>query len=94
MADKYNPQSLKEDAIIKKIILDTAVDVQSALQLLISKDLITVEELNQMREKVRNLPKYKASYDVINKINDAANLYEKDPNTYLKALFEEKLKGR
>lgn len=93
MADKYNPQSLKEDAIIKKTILDTAVDVQSALQLLISKDLITLEELNQMREKVRNLPKYKASYDVINNIADAANLYKKDPNAYLKALFEEKLKG-
>jgi hypothetical protein len=94
MADKYNPQSLKEDAIIKKTILDTAVDVQSALQLLISKDLITIEELNQMREKVKNLPKYKASYEVINKINNAANLYENDPQAYLKALFEEKLNGR
>lgn len=94
MADKYNPQSLKEDAIIKKIILDTAVDVQSTLQLLVSKDLITVEELNQMREKVKNLPKYKASYSVIEKINDAVNLYENDPNAYLKALFEEKLKGK
>lgn len=94
MADKYNPQSLKEDAVIKKVILDTAVDIQSALQLLVSKDLITVEELNQMREKVKNLPKYKASYNVIDKINDAVNLYENDPNAYLKALFEEKLKGR
>lgn len=94
MADKYNPQSLKEDAVIKKIILDTAVDIQSALQLLVSKDLITIEELNQMREKVKNLPKYKASYSVIDKINDAVNLYENDPNAYLKALFEEKLKGR
>lgn len=94
MADKYHPQSLKEDAIIKKIILDTAVDVQSVLQLLVSKDLITVEELNQMREKVKNLPKYKASYDVIDKINDAVDLYENDPNAYLKALLEEKLKGK
>ena len=92
MADKYNPQSLKEDAVTKKIILDTAVDIQSVLQLLVSKDLITVEELNQMREKVRNLPKYKASYSVIDKINDAVNLYENDPTAYLKALFNEKMK--
>jgi hypothetical protein len=34
------------------------------------------------------------SYSVIDKINDAVNLYENDPNAYLKALFEEKLKGR
>ena len=94
MADKYNPKELKEDAILKKLILDTAVDVQCALQLLISKDVITKAELDEMRGKVRNIPKYRASYEAINKINQAADLYENDPQAYLRALMEEKLRGR
>lgn len=93
MADIYDPKNLKEDAAQKKLMLDTAVDVQVALQLLIEKNIITQDELNTWRERVRKFPKYKASYEVVKGILDTAELYEKDPNAYLKVLMEAKLRG-
>lgn len=87
------PEELKEDAVLKKTIIDTAVDVQSALQLLIAKEVITVDELNEMRAKVKKIPKYSASYQYINEIAATANLFEKDPQAYLKAMFEAKMRG-
>ena len=94
MADKYKPESLKEDAAMKQTIVNTAIDIQSVLQLLIHKEIITLDELNEMREKVKTLPKYKASLQYIQNINNAADLYEKDPQAYLKALFNEKLNNK
>ena len=93
MADIYDPKNLKEDAAQKKLMLDTAVDVQVALQLLIEKNIITQDELNTWRERVRKFPKYKASYEMVKGILNAAELYEKDPNAYLKLLMEAKLRG-
>lgn len=87
------PDELKEDAVLKKTIMDTAVDVQSALQLLIAKEVITVDELNAMRNKVKTLPKYAASYQYINEIAATADLFDKDPQAYLRAMFEAKKRG-
>lgn len=89
-----NIEEMKEDAVLKKTIIDTAVDVQSALQLLIAKEIITPEELNTMRAKVKTLPKYAASYQYINDIAEAADAYEKDPQAFLKAMFNAKLRGK
>lgn len=94
MADKYDPKNLKEDAVQKKLIIDTAVDVQTILQILIKSGITTKEEIDEMRSKIKTLPKYKAAYEMIENINKAANLYENDPQAYLKALFNEKLNGR
>ena len=94
MADKYKPENLREDAFMKKSIVNTAIDVQSVLQLLIQKEVITQDELNNMRAKVRSLPKYKSSLDYVQSINDAAELYEKDPQAYLKMLFADKMRGK
>lgn len=93
MADKYKPEELKEDALQKKLILDTAVDTQVILQLLIKKNIITKEELDEMRVKVKGLEKYRLAYEMINNIEKAANLYENDPQAYLKALFADKMNG-
>ena len=94
MTDKYKPEQLKEEALTKQLIVNTAIDIQSVLQLLIQKKTITQDELNEMRAKVRTLPKYQASLRYIQGINDAADLYEKDPQAYLKALLEEKMRGK
>lgn len=94
MHNKYNPEQLKEEALEKSLMIDTAIDVQSALQLLIRKEIISQDELDNMREKVRAIPKYKTSLNYVQNIIKAADLYKNDPNAYLKALLEEKLKGR
>lgn len=93
MADIYKPDQLKEDATQKKLMVDIAVDVQCALQILIEKGIMTKEELDTWRGRVRNMPKYKASYEMIQKLLDAADLYDKDPQAYLKAIMAAKLNG-
>lgn len=93
MADVYKPEQLKEDAYQKKLMVDTAVDIQCALQILIEKGITTKEELDIWRTRVRNMPKYKASYEMIQKLLEAADLYDKDPQAYLKAIMAAKLNG-
>ena len=93
MSDIYKPEQLKEDAAQKKLMVDTAVDVQCALQILIEKGIMTKEELDTWRTRVRNMPKYKASYEMIQKLLEAADLYDKDPKAYLRAIMEAKLNG-
>ena len=93
MSNIYNPGELKEEAILKKLILDTAVDVQSVLQLMIKKEMITKEELDSARDYVRNIPKYKASYEAINELFKAGDVYERDPQAYLRAIVKAKMDG-
>lgn len=94
MADKYHPESLKEDAIQKKLMLDTAVDVQTIMQILVKNNIATKEEIDEIRIKVKSLPKYKAAYEMVENIVNASELYQNDPQAYLKALFNDKLHGR
>lgn len=94
MSDKYHPKSLKEDAIQKKLMLDTAVDVQTIMQILVKNNIATKEEIDEIRIKVKSLPKYKAAYEMVENINMASELYKNDPQAYLKALFNDKLHGR
>ena len=54
----------------KLMMLDTAVDVQVILQLLVQKEIVTREEVAEMREKVRNSSKYKASRDYLVKATE------------------------
>lgn len=92
MADIYHPQELQEDAAMKKLLLDTAVDVQVILQLLVSKGIIFREEVSDMREKVKRQPKYKLAYDLINQMDSAGKMYKDNPEEYLKMIFNSKLK--
>lgn len=75
----------------KLMMLDTAVDVQVILQLLVQKEIVTREEVAEMREKVRNSSKYKASRDYLIKATEELVLYANDPEARLKAMFDAKL---
>lgn len=55
----YNLDQTTEDIKMKSRILETAVDVQVILQLLVQKNIVTREEVENMRNTVRNSPKYK-----------------------------------
>lgn len=55
----YNLDQTTEDIKMKSRILETAVDVQVILQLLVQKNIATKEEVENMRNIVRNSPKYK-----------------------------------
>lgn len=81
-----------EDIKMKLVILETAIDVQTILQLLVQKNIVTREEVENMRNIVRNSPKYKNTYIDIKQTLQELEKYKNDPTQVLKDMFSEKLK--
>lgn len=94
MADIYNPEGLREDAVVKKMILDLMVEVQALTELLRAKAFVSNVELDPIRTKIRQNDQFKMAYETINKMNAASDLYKNDPQQYLKELFKAKMEGR
>lgn len=53
----YDMNEALDEIKEKKLILDTKVETQLILQLLVSKGIVTREEVSAMREKVKNSQK-------------------------------------
>ena len=77
----------------KKLVLDVKVETQLILQLLVSKGIITREEVSAMREKVKNSSNYKASYEYLENAKQKANYYKNNPEQHLKDIFNAKMNG-
>ena len=91
--DYYNPEEALSRICEQEAMLKTAMDVQVVLQLLISKGLVTQEEIADMRLKVANLPTYKATLDSLKSERAAMENAKNNPEDYLKALFNAKMNG-
>ena len=89
-----NLDEAERDLKNKKIILDTAIDIQATLRILVDKGIITREEVESYREQVRNSPKYNGMYLYIQQTQDEINMYRKDPSLLLKVMMDAKLKGK
>ena len=57
----YNLDESKQDLIQMEAVFNTQVDTQVILQILIDKGICTREEIQLHRERVKQLPKYKAT---------------------------------
>lgn len=77
----------------RKMMLDTATDVQAILRLLVEKNIVTREEINDMREEVRNYPKYAKGYEYLNQTAAEIMRYKGNPQEALKELFRRKCGG-
>lgn len=77
----------------KKLVLDTKVETQLILQLLVAKGIITREEVSAMREKVKNSPKYRASYEYLESAEKKAKYYKSNPEQHLKDILNAKMNG-
>ena len=86
-----------EDAINEieqlQLILDSKIDSQVILQILVQKGIVTREEVAEMRKKVSSSPKYKASIDYLENANKQAQYYKDNPQEHLKDLFNAKMNG-
>lgn len=91
--DYYHPEEVLQHISEQEAQLLTAIDVQTILQLLIKNQIVTLEEVNEMRQKVSNLPKYRATIDTLQKERKAMEAAQKDPQAYLKAMMKAKLDG-
>ena len=59
----YNMDDALNEINQKKLLLDTKVETQLILQLLVQKGIITREEVSEMRNKVKNSLYYIPLYD-------------------------------
>lgn len=84
----------KRDLENKKLILDTATDIQALLRILVDKKIITREEVNHFRREVRESPKWRAANTYIEQTAAEIKIYQNDPQLRLKAMFEAKLNSK
>ncbi len=89
----YNMDTALQEINDKKLLLDVKVETQVILQLLVSKGIVTREEVSEMRNKVKNSPNYKPVYDYLNNAQQKANYYKNNPEQHLKDVFNAKMNG-
>lgn len=90
----YNMDTALNKINEKKLFLDVKVETQLVLQLLVSKGIVTREEVSEMRNKVKSSPNYKPLYDYFSQSEQKANYYKNNPNQHLKDLFNAKVDGK
>ncbi len=87
----YKPDEALHELMIQETIVNVAVDVQALLRILVEKEIITREEVNQYREEVRNSPKYRQVIEDIQRQKVGFQAANDNPQEYLKALFRAKM---
>ena len=90
----YKPEEALHELMMQQTIVDTAVDIQVLLRILVDKEVISREEVNQYREEVRNSPKYKTVLDDIQRQRQMFQAAKDDPQRYLKAILKAKMDGK
>lgn len=90
----YNPDQAIDELLLQKQVVDQAVDIQALLRILVDKQIITREEINQYRTEVRNSPKYSNTIDKINSQLKGFEQAQNNPEEYLKALLKAKMDGK
>lgn len=85
----------EREIINRKLIINTAIDVQVILQLLIEKEVITREDVQRMRATVSaNDSRYSNAKKWIDQAEAELARAKIDPQWVLKAMMEEKLRGK
>lgn len=74
--------------------MNIAVDVQTVLQILVDKGIVSREEVATYRDRVRNSQKYKPVLEQIDRQKKAFQTAKENPQDYLKALFRAKMDGK
>lgn len=90
----YNINDALTEISEKEQILDAKIDSQVVLQLLVQKGIVTREEVQEMRNKVSNSSKYKATREYLEGAKKKAEQYRNDPQAHLRDLFAAKLNGQ
>ncbi len=87
-------ESAKLDIQNKQMILNTAIDVQALLRILVDKQIITREEVKEYRNEVRESPKYQAAALYVEQTLAEIEAYESNPKLRLKSMFHQKSQGK
>ena len=90
----YKPDEALHELQTQETIMNIAVDVQTTLQILVDKGIVSREEVSAYRDRVRNSPKYKPTLEQIERQKKAFQTAKDNPQDYLKALFQAKIDGK
>lgn len=90
----YKPDEALHELQTQETIMNIAVDVQTALQILVDKGIVSREEVATYRDRVRNSPKYKPVLEQIDRQKKAFQTAKENTQDYLKALFRAKMDGK
>lgn len=90
----YKPDEALHELQTQETIMNIAVDVQTALQILVDKGIVSREEVSTYRDRVRNSPRYKPVLEQIGWQKKAFQMAKENPQDYLKELFKAKMDGK
>lgn len=82
-----------EDLKNKAMILQTGIDLQALLRLLVDKGIISREEIREYRNEVSGSPKWGAAVSFIEQTKAEIELYEANPRELLAELLRRKSSG-
>ena len=85
---------MQRDCNNKQILLNTAIDVQAVLRILVDKEIVSRDEVEEYRSQVKSSLKYKSMQDYIDQTIREINLYKNDPQLLLKNLLNRKINNQ
>ena len=89
----YDMDSALNEINEKKLLLDVKVETQLILQLMVQKEIVTREEVQDMRETVKNRPGYKRLYEYFENAKQKAHYYKDNPEQHLRDILAVKMNG-
>jgi hypothetical protein len=90
----YNMDQASQELMIQENILKCLIDIQTTLQLLVDKEVVTREEVAEMRSKVTNQSRYKGTIESIQQMKDGVEYYKNNPEAHLRDVLKAKMEGK
>lgn len=92
--NSYNPKEALQELRYQEQIINSLVESQVVLQLLVKHNIVTRDEVSEMRNIVRNSEKFKVVIDDIENQKNAYQAAVDNPQEYLKAMMKAKMEGK
>ncbi len=86
-----NLKDAERDCNNMQTILNTAIDIQMLLRILVEKDIITRDEVAIYRDEVKSSNKYKNTQDYIDQTLREIKMFQKDPEFLLRSMMDRKM---
>ena len=80
----YDMSKALSEIEMQRLLLDVKVETQVILQLLVKHNIVTREEVQEMRKVVNGSKNYKLMYEYLDNATQTANYYKENPQEHLK----------
>lgn len=91
--NSYKPDEALQELRYQEQIVNSLVESQVVLQLLVKHDIVTREEVAEMRKIVKKSDKFRLVIEDIERQKQGYELAKENPQEYLRAMFKAKMNG-